>query len=535
MITLRPYQRAAIDALYAWFAANHGNPLLVLPTGAGKSIIQAAFIEETLRRWPGQRVLMLTHVKELIEQNADKLTSIWPEAPLGIYSAGMGQRVYWTPIVYASIQSVHKRAELLGHFDLIVIDEAHLVPTRSATMYRRFLAAMGDINPDVRIIGMSATPYRLDSGQLHTGDDAMFSDIAYELPLLDLIDAGHLVPLISKGGVRKIDMADVSVRAGEFVTKDIDAAVHAEGLTEAAVSEIIKYGHLRRSWLVFCPSVDYAFEVRDVLRARGVAAETLHGGTPKAERAQLISDYRAMKYQALVNCDVLTTGFDAPTVDLIAFLRPTQSTALYVQMCGRGMRISPETGKKNCLVLDFAGNVARHGPVDAVSVRDKRGGSSDGTGMPPTRECPDCQTIIGIWEKVCPDCGYTWPVVEIDKHAATASDAAMLSRDLPPQWLDVTNVTYARHSKPDRPDSVRVTYWCGLQTFDEWICIEHQGYARAKADAWLRERGFAQLSTVGQVLDVANEIPAPTRVRIAQDGKFQRVAEYEFGKKSSAA
>lgn len=526
MISLRQYQRAAVDAIYAYFQAHDGNPLLVLPTGAGKSVIQAAFQQEVMHNWPDQRILLLTHVKELIEQNVDKLAQLWPDAPLGIYAASMNRRDGFMPIVFASIQSVHKRAHQLGRFDLIIIDECHLVPNRGNTMYRRFLAAMREINPAVKIIGMSATPFRLDSGYLHTGADAIFTDIAYELPLTYLIDNGYLCPLVTKGGTRKIDLSNVRIQAGEFKAKDIDLAVHEGDLTAAAAGEICAYGEDRASWLVFCPNVDHAFEVRDELRARGIVAETLHGGTPKQERADLVQRFRAGEIRALTNCDVLTTGFDAPAVDMIVFLRPTKSAALYIQMSGRGMRTSPDTGKRDCLVLDFAGNVERHGPVDSVRIKDKRPGESAPAG-PGGKECPQCGYIVSVFAREC-DCGHKWPFVEKPPHATTATEAAILSSQQQPEWFEVDNVRYRRHQKTGKPDSLRVDYVCGLQVFSEWICCEHEGFAKSKADRWMQKRLGRAVDSVDEALEQRHQFWEPTQVLIRRSGKFDECIDYRF-------
>lgn len=526
-MNLRPYQRAAIDSLYGYFAEKDGNPLLVLPTGAGKSVIQAQFQKEVLARWGEQRILLLTHVKELIEQNVEKLITLWPEAPIGVYAASMNRREGFMPIVFASIQSVHKRAQQLGRFDLIIIDECHLVPMRSNTMYRRFLADMQELNPAVKIIGMSATPFRLDSGYLHTGDDAIFSDVAYELPLTKLIEDGYLVPLVTKGAIKKIDLAGVGTRAGEFISKDVDAAVHQDNLTECAADEIVTYGRDRRSWLIFSPSVDYAFEVRDALRARGVVAETLHGGTPKQERESLIQRFRSQEIQSLTNCDVLTTGFDAPAVDLIAFLRPTQSAALYLQMSGRGMRISPDTGKQNCLVLDFAGNVERHGPVDAVRILDKSGKKTGQKLAPAAKECPECREIVSVFSKVCPGCGHTWSPGS-PAHQQTATNAAILTSQIQPEWHLVQKTMYRKHHKAGKPDSLRVDYITGLRWFSEWICVEHQGFPKRKADRWMTVRLGRSVDSVAEALRQEKHIQQPTAILVRVNGRYDEIIDYRF-------
>lgn len=831
MLTPRPYQRASVDAIYDYFARASGNPLIVMPTGSGKSLVQALFQHEVLQKWPGQRILLLSHVKELLEQNAEKIRTLWPEAPLGIYSAGLRQRVHHMPMTVASIQSIHKRAALVGHIDLVIVDECHLIPADSQTMYRRFLSDLTAINPALKVIGMSATPYRLDSGYLHEGDDAIFTDIAFDLPITELIRDGYLCPLVTKAGVRKIDLEGVRTRGGEFVPADIEIAVHKDGVLEAAIDEIIAYGRERRSWLVFCNSVENAAEVADLFSQRGHPMAPLSGKTPRDERDRLIRQFRAGEIH-LSNVNVLTTGFDAPGLDLIAMLRPTKSTSLFVQMLGRGMRTAPGkancilegtpvltdcglvpidqvttdmrvwdgveyvshqgavymgerdvityagltatpdhrvwteegwatlgqcalacaaisvagvggdpvreadgvfrrgapqheiapcgayddmyrlrssrieglhqshegqgglpnvcsraegarvansksecssatlheseeqslrrlrrerdrvsirltacdgdlgTGESrlapgdadrsdrqrstlragesallvsqpepieheisqalcppsplsrvapggalrrqhveghvfsghdrggdhqalsatlvqakgrvwdllnvgprhrftaaglivsNCLVLDFAGNVERHGPVDDLRIHwTQRGNGAAKTDAPAGKECEHCRALVSIFARECPQCGQPFTFKPVGpKHGATASDAALLTSQIEPEWCSVDEVYYALHTKKDRPDSLRVEYISGIRVFTEWVCIEHArgSFAHQMAERWFQLRGAAVPSCCQEALGLIQDLPKTRRILVRREGKFDRITGYEL-------
>jgi len=298
----------------------------------------------------------------------------------------------------------------------------------------------------------------------------------------------------------------------------------------------MQYGHDRRSWLVFCAGVEHAQNVQLALRARGVETGCVTGKTPTVERDQIISDYKAGRIRAITNCDVLTTGFDAPATDLLVFLRPTHSPGLYVQMMGRGMRISPETEKESCLVLDFAGNVVRHGPVDQVRAwqpgkREKQ--------EAPTKTCDECQTIVAAATRICPECGFEFPFEEEDKHGATATNASILSTDINPQdyWEThkITDVSYLRHEKAGKPPSLRVDYYAGWNRVgSEWICLEHGGYARAKALAWWQARAPKQdhpwaPDTVETALIIVDKYLAkPTAITINTRGKYPEIIDYEF-------
>ncbi|HQS18438.1 DEAD/DEAH box helicase [Reyranella sp.] len=521
MLSLRPYQQAAVSAIYQYFAEKDGHPLVVIPTAGGKSIVLASFIQGVLQQWPDQRILVVTHVRELIAQNHAEMMGLWPEAPAGIYSAGLGRRDIGARVLFAGIQSIHRRAYDVQQCDLLLIDEAHLIPRASDTMYRRFLDTLVRINPKLKVIGFTATPYRLDSGLLHEGEGRMFTDIAYEVSIRDLIDHGYLCPLISKATDLTLDVGGVGSRGGEFIPGQLQAAVDREAITRAATDEILAYGEGRRSWLAFCSGVEHATHVAEALRERGVACATIFGDTPGNERDRIIAAFKRGEIRALASMGVLTTGFNAPAVDLIAMLRPTKSAGLYVQMAGRGTRLAP--GKDNCLVLDFAGNVARHGPIDAVKAKKP----AEGEGPSPTKICPDCDSILAAAVRQCPDCGHQFPPPEV-KVAATASTLAILSA-VRAEWMEVSEVSCRLHEKPGKPPSMRVDYSCGLVRHSEWICFEHAGYARQKAVDWWRRRSSAPVpSTVAEALRSTDSLVVPTAIFVRPSGRFTEVVNHRF-------
>ena len=378
------------------------------------------------------------------------------------------------------------------------------------------------INPALKVIGLTATPFRTGSGMLHEGKDALFTDIAYEAPVRDLIDAGFLSPLISKQPATRLDVSKVGTRAGDFIARDLAAAVDQDATTRAAVTEIITHGKDRKSWLAFCSGVDHARHVAEEFARQGITCRTIFGDTPKEERDAIIAAFKRSEIRALASMGVLTTGFNAPAVDLIALLRPTKSAGLYVQMVGRGTRLAPD--KENCLVLDFAGNVRRHGPIDLV--RPKRPGDGGG-GEAPTKVCPECDSIMALSATECPDCGYVFPAREV-KIAPTAATLPVLSPKV--QWLSVHGVYYSRHDKRGGRPSMKVTYSCGLKSYNEWVCVEHQGYARQKALEWWRKRapGFPMPRTVDDAIAQAGQLTRPTAISVRPSGRFLEISGYRF-------
>ena len=528
MISLRPYQQDAISAVRDYWREGGGNPLVEMATGTGKSVVIGNLTRDIVTEFPDMRVLMLVHVRELVQQNAMALLRSWPQAPIGINSAGLGRRDNHSQILFASIQSVFKRGRQIGPRDLVLIDEAHLVPRDGEGMYLQLLSTLRDMVPDLRVCGFTATGYRLDSGRLDEGDGRLFDETIYNYGLADAVRDGWLSPLRAKPTKTEIDVRGVARRGGEFVAGSLEAAADKEDVVEGACDEIVECGRSegRRGWLVFCSGVAHATHVRDALRRRDVSCEMVSGDTPTGERDRIIKAYRNGQIECLTNAMVLTTGFDVPHVDLIGMLRPTLSTGLYVQICGRGTRLAD--GKTDCRVLDFAGNVRRHGPVDAVEVGVKKnvGKERPEKTDPDTvraKICPVCQTYNALSASQCISCGFEWPKPE-PKHSSVADDAPIMVRDVP-KWIPVNDVHLDEHFKSDAPLSLRVEYLCGLQTYREWVCLEHKGFARGKAEAWWRSMNgkLPEPKTVKEAMARAGELDMPTHVAVARDGKFWRV------------
>lgn len=525
---LRDYQQRAIDMLYQWFGSNdNGNPCLVLPTGAGKSLIIASLIRDALQQWPETRVLMLTHVKELIEQNAEKMRTVWPNAPMGIYSAGLRQKVIYESITFAGIQSIHKRARLLGHVDLVFIDECHMVSNEQQGQYRKFLAELLAINPALRVVGLTATPYRLGHGMIHEGDDVLFDDLIEPVTIEELVDNGYLARLQSKQTEMAIDVSGVGKRGGEFIAGQLEAAVDTTETTDSIIGEVMRRAADRQSWLFFCTGVAHARHMADALLSAGVSAACITGETPKGEREQIIADFRAKRIRALTNCDVLTTGFDAPDIDCLVMARPTMSPGLYVQMAGRGMRLKQNGG--NCLVLDFAGNVKTHGPITAVEPPSKK---KKGEGDAPTKTCPQCAEIVHASVMTCHACGYVWerelkPLVLHD-------DDIMGTRTLE---MDVTGWQWRKHiSRTSGNEMLMVRYYGGLtKHVDEYLHVLSDSAMGARhrkivIDCLAHNEASAyQVDTdLDAMSDVMNKCRPPETIKYQRDGKFFKVTERRY-------
>jgi DNA repair protein RadD len=530
---LRDYQSKSISMLYKWMTENKGHPCVVLPTGAGKSVVIAELIKNALQEWPETRVLMLCHQKELIEQNAQKMRAVWPGAPLGIYSASVGKKQLGEPITFAGIQSIRTKAKEVGHTDICIADECHCISHKDQGGYRNFLNELLEINPAMRIIGYSATPYRLGHG-LITDAPAIFSDLIEPISIEELIYQGFLSVLRSKVTRSKLDTSGVKKRGGEYIESQLQAAVNVTDTNERVVREVIELAGDRKAWLFFCAGIAHAEAIAQELGRQGIEAACITGETAKGERERLLDAFKAGKIRALTNANVLTTGFDYPDIDLIAMLRPTLSPGLYVQMVGRGLRKKSHTD--HCLVLDFAGVVETHGPITCVQPPKKAG---DGGGEAPVKVCDNCAELCGLSARTCPACGHEFPPPPEKKLELRTDDIMGLEGT----EVAITDWRWRVHiSRSTGKSMLAVTYYAGLtdKGVTEYLPVLHDGFAGQKATRHLlsmAQRSKVDLFDLFELTDetaldaiivAMNQSKPPALIEYRRDGKFDRVMRREW-------
>ena len=425
----------------------------------------------------------------------------------------------------------------------ILVHNCHLLPPDGEGMYQTFLKDAKIVNPRVRLIGLTATPYRLKSGTL-VGPDNLLNEICYEVGIKELIEQGFLCPLRSKSGRHKVDCSELHLRAGEFIASEVDELMNTTDNVDAACREIIAQTRDRNAVLIFGVSVDHATRIKETIeRFTNQECGLVTGDTPAGERDRILRRFKGESFQKdllggeigplkyLANVNVLTTGFDAPNIDCVVLLRPTASPGLYYQMTGRGFRL--HESKNDCLVLDYGGNILRHGPVDAIQIKDK---STKGSGDAPAKECPKCLAIVHAAVAVCPDCGYEFPLPEKEKHEGSASNEGILTGEVVDNEYDVQNVYYSVHVKrgagENDPRTMRVDYEVALNDHkSEWACPEHSGWARKKFEKWWTERSNDPVpDDADQAVRLANagslSIPTSIVVRKIAGEKFDRIAKH---------
>lgn len=527
MLTLRAYQEQAESSLFAFLMQTRNrHPLVCMPTGTGKSLVIGHFIYKILSQWPNQRILALTHVKELLVQNSGKLAEIWPSAPFGIFSAGLKQRDTSMPVIFGGVASVVKNLESLGRFDIVMIDEAHLMNGEDSSMYGTIVSKLRVLNPQLLVIGFTATPYRTGQGSLI--DIGIFTDIAVDMTTMQwfnwFIDNGYMSMLIPKRTNTELSISNVGIQAGEYNQRQLENAVDVQDVTYRACKETIELASDRDCWLTFATGVKHAEHVAEMFRNFGIPSEAVHSKMASKKRDRIIRDFKAGKIRNLVNKGVFTTGQDHPPIDLIVDLAPTMSTGLHVQKYGRGGR--PFPGKINCLGLDFARNVQRLGPINDPLLPKARGSANPG--VAPIRVCDQCGTYCHANAKVCHVCGFEFPF-QIHIEASAGTDEIIKTEIREIKEFDVQRALYSKIEKHG-VGIMKVNYVCGAKSYSEVVCLEHAGRAGHAARSWWKRRMGSEVAppTVDEALRWVSSLAVPKRISVVVNRKYPEVVETHF-------
>jgi len=510
-IELRHYQKDAVSKTMKYFQEHKGkNGLIMLPTGSGKTYVIADIIRQAREKW-NVKVLVVSHVKEILEQNHTSLEKYLDER-IGLNSAGLGRREC-RDVTVAGIQSIYRSTHMWQDHQLIIVDEAHLISPEQGTMYQKFFEGIGKHV----CVGLTATGFRLGDGYIY-GRNKLFERAIADWSSVEhfeqLVKEGYLAPLTTKRTALEMDVSDIKLIGGDFNEKQMSSKFNRQAVTEAAIKEILAAGRSRKKWLIFAIDISHAEHIAETLIRNGIKTAPVHSKMSDSGfcRNRTVEGFKDGKYQCVVNVNILTTGFNEPGIDLIAMLRPTKSPVLHVQSLGRGSRICSD--KSNCLILDFAGNTARLGPINDPLVLEK--GKGKGTGDPITKECPKCLSILAPAVRVCPDCGHKF---QFEHNLSANAQRAEIIAGTKGQWLKVDNVEYGVHAKYGSPSTLKVTYDAEGYRIDEYICVEHKGFAKHKADHWVKYRGGEPCRDVRDLLQQAKYLKIPNKILIQKEKK----------------
>jgi DNA repair protein RadD len=537
---LRRYQQDSVDALFQFnLDKPNKSTIIVIPTGGGKTRVMAEIIRKSFEANPNCKGMILSHVKELLEQSENTCKGYatatgLPVESIGIFSASM-KRKEVKPLTIAGIQSVYRKADSFGVLDFVMIDECHLISQNKETMYRKFLSCLKIRNPNLKVIGLTATPFRLQSGIIF-GEGKTFDDCCYAIGVKDLIMDGYLSPLITMGADSP-DLKKVRIRGGEFLDSDLNKILETEELVYTGVNDAIKKAKDRNSVLVFGTSVRHAEMILEELKKQNQSCSLITGETPLEIREFTINSFRENKIKWLVNVAVLTTGFDAPNIDCVVVMKPTMSKGLWYQMVGRGFRLNQ--GKLNCLVLDYGDNALRHGCIDQIEVDAK------GMEIPAAKvkKCPACKLVYKVHIPVCPSCGYIKPKHEIpeisSKLSGTQSQGDIMNGRKPREFEIVATAYSIYRKHPQAEPCIMETH----ETFSgDLIRSYHSLKPGLEFSLWKWLKGLTlnlprhhwHLDKIKiQSMDFLNTLPRPISIIAHKNEKgYYQIDSYQFEKVS---
>lgn len=506
-LTPRYYQQEAVDA--AWEALRRGaHPVIELPTGGGKALVIAMLCERVLAK--GGRVLVLTHVAELVDQNAKEFQSLTGIEP-GILCAGLERTDKDHDVLFASVQSLYGPAQRgeIPPFNLALVDECHLVDDvdSEAKFYPTAFRAF----PDAQRLGLSATTFRID-GPVY-GEGKWFTEKCYEVSTLELVREGFLAPLIGVNTEVTLDLRKLKTVAGDYDQRTVESQETAEWLRAVALS-VKEQAAKRKHIAVFCPTVKVAQDAAAMFSSNGMEARYVVGDSEG--RDELLEDWKAGKFPVMTSVNILSTGFNFKSLDCLVCLRPTQSLGLWIQILGRGLRIAP--GKSNCLLLDFSGNLEVHGGVCAgmeVAYKEKKGDVEQVSPQPnPARKAGGRKVQKGEEVKA------------LDPMLASSKGV----------MLDVLDVAYVViGSKTQKGKRLMIVNYKGVTeggielSASQFVMPEYSGFAYNETVKWFERRGEASVPYSADAARIkAFGLPVPRQIKVRKSGRYLNVVDEYF-------
>lgn len=550
---LRDYQIRTLDQVWSALQVQLA-VLATAPCSAGKTIMFSKLIQRLLRENPGFRCLILVDREILVTQSADKLRKVAPELALsiGIVCASVSaEKDVGKPVTVASRQTLINQLDRFQPVQLVICDEAHLMAmphedNQTPDQYSQILAKLREYNDKMRLVGFTASPYRLGSkgGYIYgerNRSDCMpyFGQVDAEITTRELLAGNYIAPLVglaATGGGFLEDLARVGTVGGEYNLGQLSDLMCKTTHINSCVEAWQLHASDRKKTLVFCTSIEHAEYVAAAFNDSGIKSLAIHSKLSPIEVEARMQALETGDGQVFTSVAKLTTGMDVVDIDCIIMARPTKSAALYQQCIGRGQRLAE--GKTDCLVIDLVGATQEFGTdMDNLKVHIPRG---DGSGEAPVKICQGvdgagivCGAGVHASLKYCPSCGYEFPITE-EVEAKLGTLKAVEFNKLPdPIRYKVEEIRYFTHeSKSSGKELIRVVYDCGLYAkFSEYICLPdyYSGYAVEKARNWWEERTEEPFpETCDEFHFLAKQLMEPVEIEVVKDGKYDRITACSF-------
>jgi len=508
----RPYQLGAINAVIDYLFETDGHPCIQAPTASGKSLMQAEIARRVYDIAPDKQQVFLTDVTALIGQNREELLEQWPDARTTTYSASYGQKNHTGELVFCGIQSVYKNASLFNDVSVVYIDEVHRASLKVGGMYHQFFTELWKKNPHARIVSLSATPWKLESGTIE--GTWICTEIVYSIPMSELFNDGFLCPIITPKTSLTLDFSKIKkAKSGEFDEEEMARLMDDDNVTNAALDDAMRYASNRKSGLIFACNVAHAEHIKKALEDRGEFAEVIIGETITEDRKRIVDDFKNFKLRWIISVGTLTTGFNAKNADLLIVLRATQSSSLWLQILGRVLRT--HESKINALILDFGSNVERFGRIDMIGPPPTKEAKKQAK-KTPFKQCQgilsngwQCNNIVPYLDKSCPKCGYEFGGDTTPNHGTEASKGDLTTINQIVKAFDVNNVSWAKHVDAKGNDLLKVSYryGIGINSIEDYLYFSGEPWQRIEACRWWEDRVSG---------DIAHQCPKHIETAVAE-------------------
>lgn len=541
-LALRPYQQTIIDLSIDHFKQSDEPIIIDACVGAGKTLIISHIARHVVNK--GGRVISLAHTKELVESAYFTFLDYAQDMQCGVFSAGMGRKDTEHDVTFCSEKTLINGLDKFQPIDLLIIDEAHRVNDANVeTCYMRIISHFQAANPKLRILGLTGTSFRTSTGPI-AGADKLFKKIIASVSVPELVEQSYLTKPVAPLNQDAYDFSCVKLVAGKFRESDLQAAVSDVRLTKTIIDSVILQTQNRNKVLIFASTLKHAQEIVGYL-PKG-AAGYLDGTLSKTNREAVLGAFSSGAIKYMVNRDILTTGYNEVAIDAVCILRPTESRGLLIQMIGRGLRLHPS--KADVLILDFAGNLDKHGngSLDEVFLRESKA-KKLGLGSDGEKQCPGCCNWVNEMARKCQQCGHYFVFVEcpdcgaqndITRRYCWSCDYELIDPNAKLTSLaNQVGVTSATVNGIDlsvyvkNKETLRVTFHTPTANYNQFFLpgSRYLKYFLGKMTGCYGSRldRLMQLP-LSEIVELKPELHIPREILLKPDGKYPKIVEWIF-------